>query len=435
MKRRITLLLCCALLLVAVTAQTAAANNGTNTSVALATEPDTSAAQAAVIYEATTGAVLYADNADGEIIPASMTKVITAILAIEHDPTLTEMLTITQEVLDATYAINPNLSLMAGEKVSMREVMEFMLVCSSNDSANALAAHVAGSLEAFPDMMNAKLAEIGCENSHFLDAQGVNTYGHYTTANDMVKIMKYAMGYPIFREIVGIKENVLPPSNTRTRGPLYETTNRVMFPKDLPGYLNQHSEHMVGGKSGSLYGVGNSFAGLTERDGMEIHTVVGQAGEQIIDGQTYNECYLLTIDLLDYAMSFGVTSVSCCKEVARLPVDGGKTVGVTAAEPNGFLHEAGTSGTVTLDLPETLPSSAKAGDVVGKATLKHDGQEKTVDLVVMDNRTPLETPTPIETPVVFSGNPAALIGGGVAVLIAAAAALVLTRKKRDKTEA
>lgn len=454
MKRLITILLCFALL-PAVTAQAAAAENVAGTSAALAAamksvtgtsaapiaadKPDTSAAQAAIIYEATTGTVLYADNADGEIIPASMTKVMTAVLTIEHNPTLDGMLTVSQDVLDATYAVNADLSLMAGEKVGVREVLEFMLVCSANEAANTLAEYVAGSVEAFPDMMNAKLKEIGCENSHFLDAAGLSSYGHYTTAEDMVKLLMYAMQYPVFRECVGIKESVLPPSNTRTRGPVYETTNRVMFPKDMPGYINQHSEYMVGGKSGSLSGVGNSFAGLTERDGMEIYTVVAQAGDRVIDGEDYKECYLLTIDLLDYAVNFGVTSVSWSKEVARLPVNGGGTASVAAAGPNGFVHEAGETGKVMLDLPETLPADTKAGDVVGKATLEYDGQVKTVDLVVMGtgqatvSGETAKSPNTTDAPAVGNGSLAAAIGLG-AIAVAASAAVFFTRK-RGKAEA
>lgn len=376
MKRYFALVLCLATLL--------------SVSVRAAEKPDTSDARAAILYEASTDTVLYENNADEEIIPASMTKLMTAILTVEHNPTLSGMVTATKEAFDATPTISETLFLREGETIGVYDCVSFMLTSSVNDAAATLACYVGGDIETFVGMMNEKAAELGCQHTQFKDPHGLSTYGHYTTARDMLKIIQCAMQYDILREILSAETEVLPPSNVRNNGMVYKSTNHIKFPANDPMWENAHSEYIIGAKSGSLYGVGNSFACYTMENGMELFTVVCQAGDTYVDDTEYSNSLLLTVDLLDYAAHYAVTSVPFSEAVAEVPVKGenGESVKIHAEEPCGFIYDSGEkAGTISCEYPDSLEMPVKKGQVVGKATVERNGETKTVNLVAADSIT------------------------------------------------
>lgn len=160
--------------------------------------PDTGAVSACLI-DAEDNAVLYGKDEDRIMPPASTTKIMTAIVALEKGK-LDEPLIISQ------YAVNTepsSLGLRTGDRITLREALAGMLLVSGNDAAVAVAETVAGSVPEFAEMMNEKARELGAYNTHFVNPHGLTAQGHYSTAHDMAIIAAYAMKNPLFREMVG----------------------------------------------------------------------------------------------------------------------------------------------------------------------------------------------------------------------------------------
>lgn len=146
-------------------------------------------AEAAYLLEANTGTVLYAKNMDEKLYPASTTKILTCLIAVENC-SMDEVITFSH---DAVFSLEPgssNIGIDPGQSMTLRECLYGILVGSANEVANAVAEHVAGSIDAFADMMNEKAAELGCTNSHFVNPHGLHNENHYTTAHDLALIAK-----------------------------------------------------------------------------------------------------------------------------------------------------------------------------------------------------------------------------------------------------
>ncbi|MCI8609545.1 MAG: D-alanyl-D-alanine carboxypeptidase [Firmicutes bacterium] len=261
--------------------------------------------QAAILYEATTDTVLYEKDADVQRSPASMTKVMTAIIVLEQNPNLEGELTVNPKAVKHYYCSSMEMThLEAGEVISYEDCMNYMLIPSANEAATAFAFELGdGDIHNFIDMMNEKAKELGCESTSFQDPTGISP--HLTTARDMVKIVQYAMTFDKFREIVGKGQGTVPASNKRDKSFDYYTTNYVSFPDDR--YECPYTQYMKGVKTGYTPAAGWCFAGCMERDGLVYYSVVmgGELqeytdGERVIQGD-----FIDTINL--YRMTDGVT--------------------------------------------------------------------------------------------------------------------------------
>ncbi|MBQ5415002.1 MAG: D-alanyl-D-alanine carboxypeptidase, partial [Firmicutes bacterium] len=169
--------------------------------------PDVTA-KAVLVMDLTTGDILYENNADERMYPASITKILTGILVIEN-VSLGATLTADDEVA----VVEPTaLRMKTGEKINAKDALYCMLVASCNDLAELFAKHISGSVQEFAKLMNQKAEEIGCTSSHFTNPHGLHDDDHYTTARDLAKIVSYCMKNDLFREIVKL------PEYTITRG-------------------------------------------------------------------------------------------------------------------------------------------------------------------------------------------------------------------------
>lgn len=171
------------------------------TSIARSSPPNIQA-QAAILIDAKTGQILYEKNSHVRNAPASTTKVLTAIIAIESGR-------LDDEVKVSPRAANTagsSMHLSTGQMISMRELVTGLLLRSGNDAAVAIAEHLAGSVENFVAIMNAKAQLLEASNSHFANPHGLSAVGHYSTAFDLAWIARYALTNPIFSTIVNTKE-------------------------------------------------------------------------------------------------------------------------------------------------------------------------------------------------------------------------------------
>ncbi len=159
-------------------------------------------ADGGILVDADSGAVLFEKNADQSYYPASITKILTALVIIENC-NLEDMVTFSHRAVNDVESGSSNMGALEGDQLSVRDCLYGLMLASANECANALAEHCAGSIEAFVDMMNQKARELGCTGSRFANPSGLNNENHYTTARDMSIIMKAAIENPIFLEIDG----------------------------------------------------------------------------------------------------------------------------------------------------------------------------------------------------------------------------------------
>ncbi|MDM8142471.1 D-alanyl-D-alanine carboxypeptidase family protein [Megamonas hypermegale] len=189
--------------------------------------PDTSA-ESACLIDAEDNAVLYGKDENKIMHPASTTKIMTAIIALESGK-LDEPLVI------SSYAVNTepsSLGLRMGDRITLREALAGMLLVSGNDAAVAVAETVAGSVPEFARLMNEKARELGAYNTHFVNPHGLTAQGHYTTAHDMAIIAAYAMKNPLFREMVGRTTYNMKYMDGHTK---YVTTTNRFLKSGFPG--------------------------------------------------------------------------------------------------------------------------------------------------------------------------------------------------------
>jgi D-alanyl-D-alanine carboxypeptidase (penicillin-binding protein 5/6) len=159
---------------------------------AYALTPPTLAAKGAIVGEMTTNEIVFEQNADERLYPASTTKIMTAILALEYG-NLNDTVTVSGNAVKSLENSGSSVMLKEGEQMNMLNMITYLLVASGNDAANALAEHISGSIPAFVELMNNKAKELGCTNTNFVNAHGLHDENHYTTARDLLKIAQYAM--------------------------------------------------------------------------------------------------------------------------------------------------------------------------------------------------------------------------------------------------
>ncbi|MEX2460945.1 MAG: D-alanyl-D-alanine carboxypeptidase family protein [Paenibacillaceae bacterium] len=180
-------------------------------------------AEAAALIDVTTGVILYSKMGDKQMRIASLTKVMTAIVAIEQGK-LSDAVTVSKR---AAGKEGSSIYLKQGEQMSLQYLLYGLMLRSGNDAATAIAENVGGTEEGFAYLMNEKAQMLGMEHSHFMNPHGLDVKNHYSTANDMAQLTAYALQNPIFREIVATKLKKVPNPN-ETWGYLWANKNKML---------------------------------------------------------------------------------------------------------------------------------------------------------------------------------------------------------------
>lgn len=207
----------------------------------------------------------WAQQADRRLPPASLTKVLTALIVLES-ASPAAVVTITQASAEQT---GSRLKLRTGDSFLVRDLLAAMLIRSANDAAHALGVHLAGNEAAFAKMMNQRVAKLGLRNTHFTNAAGHDHPQHYSTANDLARIAQEALKYPMFRELVATAQYTIKPLNRDESYPM-ENSNKL-----LTKY-----EGMLGVKTGYTSKAGRCLIALAERDGQQVLLVLLNAPQR-----------------------------------------------------------------------------------------------------------------------------------------------------------
>lgn len=216
------------------------------------------------------GLILYDHNSNEKIYPASTTKILTAIITLEN-LNLQDTITITpQMIADIPYESSV-MGIAENETYTVEDLLYGLLLVSGNDVAIALADEISTNMENFADLMNQKLQEIGCENTHFTNAHGYHDDNHYTTAYDMAKILQYALQNEDFMRIFSTKEKTVSPMNYPERVFKLENSNQMIYDSS-----EVYTPYMIAGKTGFTYEANGTFIGYAKKDDMSI--IVGSFG-------------------------------------------------------------------------------------------------------------------------------------------------------------
>lgn len=217
---------------------------------------------AACLIDANTGAVLYNKNMYEKMYPASTTKVMTALIALEN-AALDEIVIFTETGVAEVYSGSSNLYTQVGEEFTMDDCLYALLLKSANDFASQIAEHVGGSVEAFCQMMNEKAASLGCVNTHFNNAHGMPDENHYTCAYDMALIMREAIKNETFRKVIATQSHVIPATSITAKRTVTSHNELVM-----PG--EYYYEDCLGGKTGYTDSAMHTFVSAAERNGVTL---------------------------------------------------------------------------------------------------------------------------------------------------------------------
>lgn len=223
-------------------------------------------AESAILMEADTGTILYAKNIHEELYPASTTKMLTCLIAVEQCA-LNETVNFSYEAVSAVPGDGSNMGMDAGEYITMEECLYGIMVASANEVANAVAEHVAGSLDEFAEMMNQKAAELGCENTHFVNANGLPAEDHYTSAYDLALTARAYFQNDVLRRIGNTPSYHFTPSAGQPDD-FYKTNKHALI-------TGEYSyEGIIGGKTGYTDSAGQTLVTGCEQAGMRLICVV-----------------------------------------------------------------------------------------------------------------------------------------------------------------
>lgn len=253
-----------------------------------------------MLLDQNTGHILMEHNIDEMIYPASVTKILTAILVIENcDPD--EMVTITKDAFwNITYG-SSSAGLVEGEIMSVNDMLYCMMLASANEASNALAIHIAGSVENFVAMMNLKAIQLGAYNSNFQNPNGLHDDNHYTTARDMSIVTKYALKNEYFSQIVETAQKSISATNKNSEKIVY-TTNTLILRKSDPRYY----QYANGIKTGFTTPAGNCLVSQAEKNNMQLISLLFNC-EKSSSGE--NMTSYRTVEMFEWGFSNHINKV------------------------------------------------------------------------------------------------------------------------------
>ncbi len=245
-------------------------------------------AQAAFVYERNTNTIIYAYNADIRLAPGSLSKIVTAMIALQQG-NLDDIITVSTRNISQLPHGSITAELKEGEQVTLKDVLYCLILKSANDAALIIAEYIIGNEIAFVELMNEWVKNVGCDNTYFTNCHGLEDTRQYTTARDMAKIIQEACRYETFRELFGAKTYKLGPTNKDEEEETLESGNYLRYERYLPQF---HDERVTGGMTSYISPEsGASVAFTAEDNDMSLIFVVLSAQRRYREGSTWRVQY------------------------------------------------------------------------------------------------------------------------------------------------
>lgn len=336
----------------------------------------------ALLVETSTGTVLYEKDADEQRYPASLTKIMTCMLVLEHGD-LNDIITVSETALagmEVGSSIGDN-HLEVGEQMRLEDMLYLMMLESANEACIALAEYVSGSLDAFVALMNQTAQELGCTGTHFANPHGLHDEEHYTTANDLRKIVEKALENETFRVITNTSTYELPATNFHESRTMYSTNQLIN--KDMGSNYFYYSK-ASGVKTGFTTPAGRCLITTATDDNLNLLSIILKA-ETMPDenGNWVYRSFPETINLCEWGFeNYRISTImSTLYPVAEIPVNmaaGAEAVALAPVQEVRTLIEANYDPeqvvlTVTLH-SDSVDAPVEVGQVLGEVTVSYEGE-------------------------------------------------------------
>lgn len=308
--------------------------------------------EAGIVMDMDSGAILYAKNIDDPHYPASITKVMTALVALEHNE-LTDKVTIQQEDIAFLQPGDAHIGMRVGEEITMEDALYGMLLASGNEVSHAIGSNTEGGYENFLKLMNEKAKALGCTNSNFKNLNGLYDPEHYVSAKDMALIGRAVYQHEEFRKITQTLQYTIPETNLVNEKRTFQQHHKMLF-----DWRDEYYEPCVGGKTGYTSNSLNTLVTFAEKDGMRLVSVVLRTH----GGNP--KAYADTESMLEYAFgNFSKTTVTMDKVAAT---------GLASIESNAYVTLP--SGVTFEQLTCEVQMPQMLGDKTGSITYSYGGQ-------------------------------------------------------------
>ncbi len=225
----------------------------------------------AIIMEQETGLILYEHNINEKRYPASITKIMTALLVLENVEDLSAELTFSKDAVFKQEKGSSSIARDVGEIMTVEWTLYGMMLESANECAWALGEYVSGDMDSFVNLMNKRALELGCQNTHFANPNGLPNPDHYTSVYDMALICRAAYAIPKFREIIGTSTASIPPTNKHDVPTPLNNHHKMLHYYKTKKYIYPYCK---GGKTGYTIDAGSTLATYAEKDGMTLICVI-----------------------------------------------------------------------------------------------------------------------------------------------------------------
>ncbi len=334
------------------------------------------------------GTVIFEQNADEQTAPASLTKLVTALVTLKNCADVNTVVTVPGEAVDVFAGTNSSTAgLKAGEQISVLNLLYCMLVPSANEAAEILADYIGGgSVDKFVGMMNSFVKGLGCKGTHFVNPHGLDEDGHYTTARDMAKIASYALTCEqsdLLEKITSTMKYTLPATNMNDEKVL-RTTNFLMN----PGYAEYYCKYVSGMKTGSTENAGKCVIAKASSDGYSYLAVIMRGTFYDVDRDGYDEngAFMDAKEIFEWTFKNikYETVLPAAQVVAEMTVKLSSQADYVAMVPYAELSAFVPSGVgensvlVEVDpstVSESVDAPVKKGQKLGEAVVYYAGEE------------------------------------------------------------
>ena len=330
-------------------------------------------AKASILVNAETGEIIEAKNEKKKEYPASTTKMMTALLALENCE-LSDVVTMKQEDIAAAGAGASNAGLKAGEQVTVENLLYCLMLPSAFEAANALARTAGGSVDNFVKMMNDRASELGCVNTHFVNPTGMHDTDHYSCAYDMYLIAREAMKNSTFQTIVNTAQKKLPETNMNPERIIY-TTNELI----RSSYSSIYYDNCYGIKTGHTTPAGYCLVSYAKQGSYSYYSVIlGAKG-----GTEYAGSFTETKRLFEWAFDnfrrVTLLDESDTRAIREVPVTLSDDSDHVTVQPHGSIEATmptdydSSKLEFQIDLVDSVEAPVEAGQKLGTVTLVYNG--------------------------------------------------------------
>ena len=362
---------------------------------ALALEGPRLTAQAVLLADLDSGIVLYEQNADAARSPASLTKVMTVLLALEAvelgQVSLDDVITAGDDCRRGMRDDSSSVDLSPGEQMTLGDLLYCAAVSSGNDACNVIASAIAGDIPSFVEYMNRRAQGLGCSQTHFVDPHGLS-YDDQTSARDLYRITMEALSHPAFWDFCDCREHIVPATNRCGQRHLY-SSNALLDPEGIYGDRYVY-EGAHGVKTGYTRAAGYCLISTVERDGLRLLAIVlGSDGPYLSDTETRYH-FVDSAKLYDWAFETFTEQQLCTRGqvLSRQEIQtehGARELCLLSGESFSALFPLGEQPTLELELPPgILDGPILAGQPLGRAHFRVDGCEYGSVLLLADRTVP-----------------------------------------------